>query len=205
MAKLDFVEFGSGSPLLVLHGGKLDQRHMVDAVEPSFAGLDGWRRVYLDLPGCGLSSGFDHVKSQDDVANCVLEFARSIATRDGIAVFGESRGSYIAQGLAYSDPELILGVCLIVPGGFPTDPSPPKPEARSIIARPDLLEDQPPSVASRAERLVIQNAEIIEKIRQTKVPAAALHDADFEARVTDQFLFSFHDEMLASLLNVTES
>lgn len=198
MAKLNFVEFGSGSPILVLHGGKLDHRHMVDAVEPSFAGLDGWRRVYMDLPGCGLSSGFEDVRSQDDVASCVLDFARSIAESDRIAVIGESRGSYIAQGLAYSDPELVAGLCLIVPGGFPTDPPPPTPDVRPIIARPDLLEGQPSSVTGRAERLVIQNAEIIEKIRQTKVPAAALHDADLEARVTDKFLFTYHDKMLAS-------
>lgn len=45
---------------------------------------------------------------------------------------------------------------------------------------------------------MIQNAETIEKIRQTKVPATALHDADLEARVTDEFLFSYHDKMLAS-------
>lgn len=198
MTELRFTEFGSGSPLLVLHGGKLDHRHMLDAVEPSFAGLDGWRRVYLDLPGCGQSIGFQDVQSQDDVARCVLDFARSISGSNGIAVIGESRGSYIAQGLAHSDPELIAGLCLIVPGGFPTDPPPPKPEARPIIARPELLTGQPSSVTGRAERLVIQTSEIIEKIRQTKVPAAALHDADLEARVTDNFLFSYHDEMLAT-------
>ncbi|MFY2823365.1 alpha/beta fold hydrolase [Ruegeria sp. MALMAid1280] len=198
MSKLSFAEFGSGFPLLILHGGRLDHRHMVDAVEPCFAGLNGWRRVYLDLPGCGQSTGFEGVQSQDDIASCVLDFARSISGSDGIAVIGESRGSYIAQGLAYSDPELIAGLCLIVPGGFPTDPPPPKPEARPIIARPDLLKGQPSSVTGRAERLVIQTPEIIEKIRQTKVPAAALHDADLEARVTNKFLFSYHDEMLAS-------
>lgn len=198
MTNLHFVEFGSGSPVLVLHGGKLDHRHMVDAVEPNFEGLNGWRRIYLDLPGCGHSIGFGDVRSQDDVASCVLDFARSISDSDGIAVIGESRGSYIAQGLAHTDPELIAGLCLIVPGGFPTDPPPPKPAARPIVARPDLLKYQPSSVTSRAERLVIQSPEIIEKIRQTKVPAAALHDVDLEARVTDKFLFSYHDEILTS-------
>ena len=34
MTELRFTEFGSGYPLLVLHGGKLDHRHMVDAIEP---------------------------------------------------------------------------------------------------------------------------------------------------------------------------
>lgn len=198
MDRLNFVEFGTGFPLLVLHGGKLDHRHMVDAIEPSFAGLNGWRRVYLDLPGCGKSSSSEDVRSQDDVVASVLRFARSITDGHGIAVIGESRGSYIAQGLAYCAPELIAGLCLVVPGGFPTDPPPPKPEAKPIIARPDLLKDQPISLTARAERLVIQTPEIIEKIIQTKVPAAALHDIEQEARVTDSFLFSYHEEMLDS-------
>lgn len=198
MPKLNFVEQGSGFPVLVLHGGKLDHRHMVDAIEPCFSGLDGWRRVYVDLPGCGQSSGFQEVRSQNDVASCVLDFARSISDGNGVAVIGESRGSYIAQGLAYSQPELIAGLCLIVPGGFPTDPPPPKPAARPMIAEPHLLEGQPSAVTGRAERLVIQNAEIVEKIRRTKVPAAEMHDSDLEARVADHFLFTFHDDMLAS-------
>lgn len=198
MGKLHSFEVGSGAPLLILHGGKLDHRHMVDAVEPVVTNLKGWRRVYLDLPGCGASKGFQDIQSQHDVLNTVLSFARSLADGERIAVIGESRGSYIAQGLAHSAPDLIAGLCLIVPGGFPTDPPPPKPAVQPIIARQNLLEGLPSSVADRAERLVVQSAGIIEKIRKTKVPAAALHDADLEARVAKNFLFSFHEEMLAS-------
>lgn len=197
MRKLNYVEFGSGPTLLILHGGKLDHRHMLDAVEPVFNDLDGWRRVYLDLPGCGASTDFHDIQSQDDVADCVLSFAQSIADGDSLAVIGESRGSYIAQGLAYSSPKLIAGLCLVVPGGFPTDPPPPKPAAQPIITTPALLEGLPSVVKDRAERLVVQNAQIIEKIIKTKVPAAELHDAKLEARVAKNFLFSFHNEMLA--------
>ncbi|MCB1360616.1 MAG: alpha/beta hydrolase [Rhodobacteraceae bacterium] len=198
MGKLNFVEFGAGSPLIILHGGKLDHRHMVDAIEPVFNGLEGWHRIYLDLPGCGASAGFQDVQSQDDVASRVLEFSQTVAERGRVAVIGESRGSYVAQGLAHLSPDLISGLCLIVPGGFPTDPPPPKPGVQTMVARPDLLENLPPAVLGRAEYLVVQNAEIIEKIRDTKVPAAELHDAELEARVAMSFLFSFHDELLSS-------
>jgi len=198
MAKLNFVESGSGSPLIVLHGGKLDHRHMVNAIEPVFNGLEEWRRIYVDLPGCGGSTGFQDVQSQDDVVKRVLEFSQTVAEGDRFAVIGESRGSYIAQGLAHLEPDLIAGLCLIVPGGFPTDPPPPKPAVQTIIARPELLEGLPAAVTGRAEYLVVQNAEIIEKIRDTKVPAAELHDAELETRVARSFLFSFHDELLKS-------
>ena len=170
---------------------------MVDAIEPTFIGLEGWRRIYLDLPGCGASTGFHSVRSQDDVVKLVLEFSQSLEGEQ-VAVIGESRGSYIAQGLAHLEPDLIAGLCLIVPGGFPTDPPPPKPGVQTMVARPDLLENLPPAISGRAEYLVVQNAEIIEKIRGTKVPAAKLHDAELEARVAMSFLFSFHDELLTS-------
>ena len=45
---------GSGRPLLVLHGGGLDHRHMVDAIEPVFEENSGWERFYIDLPGHGV-------------------------------------------------------------------------------------------------------------------------------------------------------
>ena len=198
MGKLNFVEFGAGSPLIILHGGKLDHRHMVDAIEPVFAGLEGWHRIYLDLPGCGASIGFQDVQTQDDVVSRVLDFTQTVAERGRVAVIGESRGSYIAQGLAHLSPDLIAGLCLIVPGGFPTDPPPPKPAVQSIIARPELLAGLPSAISGRAEYLVVQNADIIEKIRNTKIPAAAVHDAELAARVARNFLFSFHDRMLAS-------
>lgn len=103
---------------------------------------------------------------------CVLEFSQTVAERKRVAVIGESRGSYIAQGLAHSAPDLIAGLCLIVPGEFPTDPSPPKPAVQTIVARPDLLEGLPPPLSGRAEYLVVQSAEIIDKIRETKISAA---------------------------------
>lgn len=198
MSKLHSVEFGAGAPLIILHGGKLDHRHMVDAIEPVFSGLAGWRRIYLDLPGCGASTGFQDVQTQDDVANRVLEFLQTVAQRGRVAVIGESRGSYVAQGLAHLDPDLVAGLCLIVPGGFSTDPPRSNPAVQTIISRPDLLEGLAPSVAGRAGYLAVQNAEIIERIRDTKVPAAALHDAELEARVARRFLFSFHDALLTS-------
>lgn len=199
MAQINCVAFGDGRPVLILHGGKLDHRHMVDAVEPCFDGLDGWRRIYADLPGCGGSVGFDDVGSQEDVVAHVLDFATEQAAGQPLAIIGESRGSYIAQGLAYRDPGLTAGLCLIVPGGFPTDPPPPVPDPMILLPRPDLVDGLPEDVAGRAGRLVVQSEELISKISATKVPAAAIHDQAVEARVQAQFLFGFHDAMLASI------
>jgi len=198
MGRINFVERGSGRRVLILHGGKLDHRHMVDAVEPVFAGRDDWRRTYIDLPGCGESAGHSTVSSQDDI---LAEVARFMETNDGgekWTILGESRGSYIAQGLAYTLPEKIDGLGLIVPGGFPGDDQPLLPAKRALVAAPEMIAGLEPSVRARADFLVVQTSDIVAKIRDLKVPAADLHDPALEARVQEQFLFSFHEKMLTS-------
>lgn len=50
-----YREFGTGRPLLLLHGLPLDHRHMARDFEPLFASRAGWRRIYPDLPGMGLT------------------------------------------------------------------------------------------------------------------------------------------------------
>lgn len=198
MNRLNARTIGEGRPLVVLHGGLLDHRHMVDTLEPAFAQRSGWRRIYVDLPGCGGSTGFAHVNSQDDVLAELATFMRHETSGAPCAVLGESRGSYLAQGLAYRHPESVAGLCLIVPGGFPTTPPPEKPEHQTLVADPALLENLTPELRRRAEGLVVQSRTIIEKIRTLKLPAVKLHDPALEARIQQNFLFSFHDDLLRS-------
>lgn len=192
--RLNHVEIGSGKPVLVLHGGKLDHRHILDALEPVFDGVPGWKRIYADLPGCGGSTGFAHVRSQDDVLQEVATFANAAAAGVPLAVIGESRGSYIAQGLGHAHPHLVSGLALIVPGGTSAAQG-TLPEPVALVPDAALIAGLEPALRDRAERLVVQTAGIVGKIRQTKLPAGALHDPALEARVQERFLFSFHDAM----------
>lgn len=192
---LNFREIGSGAPMILLHGARLDHRHMLDAVEPAFHGNDRWRRIYVDLPGCGQSSGFDHVASQDDVLAEILRVMDATCAGERCAVLGESRGAYLAEGLAFAHPARVSGVTLIVPGGN-------SEQSRAEMPTPITLHDDgtdlgalEPALQGRAARLVVRTAAIIDKIRQLKLPAASLHDAALEARVCERFEFTFHAEM----------
>ena len=73
-----YEERGTGTPVIVLHGAGLDHRHMLDAVEPVFEGLEGWRRLYLDLPGHGHSRADDDVSTQDEVLDLIHEAVESL-------------------------------------------------------------------------------------------------------------------------------
>ena len=47
-----FVEHGTGTPLVALHGSGVDHREIEAAVEAVVPGR-GLRRIYPDLPGMG--------------------------------------------------------------------------------------------------------------------------------------------------------
>ena len=195
--QLHHVAVGTGRPLVVLHGGKLDHRHMADALEPVLSACPGWRRLYLDLPGCGKSQGFDAIQCQDDVLAAVAGFIEEACQGEPCAVIGESRGAYLAQGLGHAHAGLLAGLALIVPGGLTAAAKAKLPAHRTMVADPELLAGLNPALRQRAEWLVVQRPEIVEKIERTKLPAAALLDAALEARLQDRFLFSFHEAMQA--------
>ncbi|WP_420397167.1 alpha/beta fold hydrolase [Nioella sp.] len=105
---LHCITKGSGRNLLVLHGATLDHRHMVETVEPLFKAREGWRRIYVDLPGHG-QSPTEGVVTQEDLLSRVAAFMVATFPDEPFAIIGESRGSYIAQGLAYLRPDLVEG------------------------------------------------------------------------------------------------
>ena len=48
-----YAEYGSGTPVLALHGAGVDHREIAGALEPVFTRIPGFRRLYPDLPGMG--------------------------------------------------------------------------------------------------------------------------------------------------------
>ena len=180
---LHSVEIGEGHPLLILHGGGLDHRHMRDALEPAFDDRPHFRRVYADLPGHGLSDG-QGINSQDDVLSRLISFSEH--TFDGpFAVIGESRGSLLARGLVAERPDLLSGVCLIAPGG--DAPSSVKPAHETLVGAPDVRATLPLDAQQRFDRLVVQTRDIAQKIIDTKLPAAALADKAAAERIARNF------------------
>ena len=87
------LSIGEGYPILVLHGSRLDHRHMMESLEPTFQNLQGWRRLYVDLPGHGRSPARESIQTQDDLLAAVVDFAQQVLPDQNFAIIGESRGS----------------------------------------------------------------------------------------------------------------
>ena len=182
---LHSVTRGTGRPILVLHGAKLDHRHMLDAIEPAFSGVSGWKRVYIDLPGHGQSPAPPDLKDMKGVVQAVTEFAKATFPGQPLALIGESRGSHVAEGIAMLRPDLVAGLCLIVPGG--NRPESIRPDHETLVPAPGIRDSLPEAAKPRFDRLVVQSPDIAEKIVATKLPAAARHDPDLEARIQKAF------------------
>ena len=153
------VEHGCGRSVVILHGGGLDHRHMVDALEPVFASAQGWRRLYVDLPGHGRSPADDGISSQDDVLASLITHCDALLPGEQFAVIGESRGSYLAQGLAFRCPDRLLGMMLVCAGGMSPDSRSHLPEHRTLVPLGTPTDDFPEAVRARVARLVVQTPE----------------------------------------------
>ncbi len=185
-------ELGFGTPVLIMHGGGLDHRHMLDAFEPVFDRAPGWRRVYIDLPGHGKSETDASVLSQDDVLNLISGFVNAVFEGERCALVGESRGSYHAMGLAHIRPDDFLGMMLIVAGGMSAGASARLPAHQTMVSAAEKATKNASTEAmARFQRLVVQRPDILEKIERTKVPAAQLTDQGLAERVRENFTFNF--------------
>jgi pimeloyl-ACP methyl ester carboxylesterase len=102
---IDYETRGDGRPVVLVHGLTLDRRLLIEACEPVFAAIPGWRRLYLDLPGHGASRGDPTYASADDLVQTLVDLVREVAGPDA-ALVGHSYGGYLAQGVLRDVPTL---------------------------------------------------------------------------------------------------
>ncbi len=175
-----YEEYGSGIPLLMLHGGGIDHRLMVSDMEPTFQKRSGWRRIYPDLPGHGKTPGADWITNQDDVLEVVTDFIKTVAPNQHFVVAGYSYGGYLARGLVYKYGTELNGVLLVEPV-VETDP-----DKKQLPLHQVLVEDEQFQAALRTDEKnhlgnyhVIQSVEALERSRTYVQPALALADFTF--------------------------
>lgn len=188
---LNHVIHGTGRPVVLLHGVTLDHRHMVETWEPIFRDVPGWQRIYVDMPGHGHSGGGDAVTSNSDLLEAVMAFVVRVCGDTRVAVIGESRGSYIAQGMAHLRPDLVSGLGLIVPGGWPGSAPERFPVQQTLRPAPELRGEVPEERLARFDWLVVQNADVLDKTKRTKWAATGLADMAMVARTIENFHFPF--------------
>jgi pimeloyl-ACP methyl ester carboxylesterase len=113
--KVHYEIRGEGQPILILHGWPADHFQMMMAFEPVFEDLEGWKRVYLDLPGMGKTAGAERIKTHDDMLEVVLDFIDTVIMNEHFHLVGLLYGAYLARGIIHKRDASIDGLMMYVP------------------------------------------------------------------------------------------
>jgi pimeloyl-ACP methyl ester carboxylesterase len=193
-----YEEVGEGRPLLMLHGSHTDHRQMVYEMEPIFEQRPGtrWRRIYLDLPGRGLTPGAGWIMNTDDVLDVTLEFLDALAPGERFAVVGVSAGGYLARGVVHRRGAQMEGLMLSVPT-MERDPAKrnlPKPQV--LAPDPDFVAALGPDEQGVVQFSTAQSPAVLTAFRSVIKPAIAVADHAFISRVAAAGGFSFEVDVL---------
>jgi len=190
---------GEGRPIIMLHGWSVDHRHMVSDMEPLFRQRDGWKRIYLDLPGHGRTPGKDWITNQDKILDVVLDFIDSVIPGQRFVVAGTSAGAYLARGVFHHRSASIDGLLLTVPLIVADDAKRHVPSRVTLVADPALEAESEPAEAELFQLPVVQSRKVFDYIRANWLPAIETGDQTFQARIREHpenYAFSFDVDAL---------
>lgn len=111
---INYTIKGSGINMLMIHGFAVDHTLMVGCME-DVPEIEHFRRIYIDLPGMGLSKASDDINSSDDVLDLLVEFIDRVLDGEQFIVIGESYGGYLSRGVYYRLPKQVIGIGMICP------------------------------------------------------------------------------------------
>jgi pimeloyl-ACP methyl ester carboxylesterase len=167
---LSYAEHGRGEPLVALHGAGVDHRDVESAVEALVP--EGYRRIYLDLPGMGCSTA-GGLTSNDDVVTVLAAFVEQLGAGP-VRLLGHSYGAYLARGLAVRRPDLLRGLALLCPVG---DGSDAVPEPVVVRQDPDAYDElEPGQRAGFDEYFVVRTRRTARRYRDAVLPGTRLAD-----------------------------
>ncbi len=187
-----YESFGSGTPVVMIHGFSPDHRLMKGCMEPLFTRLSGWQRIYFDLPGMGRTPGSPEINSTDDMLEVVLEFIEAVIPGQRFLVTGESYGGYLARGVVARKFDLVDGMVLICPVIVAEHSQRDVPPPVSILKNPELLASLAPGDAEAFGPLsVVQDRYNWERFRDEVLCGLRLADEAFLQKIEQRYAFSF--------------
>ena len=106
---------GSGFPIIIMHSMGTDHRSMKAWIEPIFNNIQGFQRIYIDLPAHGRSTIDENLNSSDDMLLNILDFIDKTIPNQGFSLLGFSFGGYLAQGILHHKRQKVKSICLLAP------------------------------------------------------------------------------------------
>ncbi len=182
---LHFDDIGSGTSVLILHGAYSTRHETRGALEPFFADHDGYRRLYVDLPGMGDSPGDDTIQTSNDAVAVVDELMEAKFGSQPLLVIGHSYGAHIARGIAARRPQQVRGIALICPW----TPTAMEAEPHQVVASEGDVSGVIDSALADEFKgyFVVHTPETARRFNDVVAPAIGRFDADTVQRMMEHW------------------
>ncbi|MEV6336632.1 alpha/beta hydrolase [Nocardia vinacea] len=183
-----YVEYGDGTPILMMHGSGVDHREMVGTMEPIFGDIPDYRRIYLDLPGMGRTPAPETINSSDDVVELVLGLVDMVIGDRDLLVIGHSAGGYFARAVANRRRDQVIGLAV----SCPLIENPRDITAHQVVhAAGDLGDVLSPDDRTEFEGyFVVHTPAMQERFQHYVAPAIPLADQGAMARIGERWRLS---------------
>ncbi|KGN33790.1 2-hydroxy-6-oxo-6-phenylhexa-2,4-dienoate hydrolase [Knoellia sinensis KCTC 19936] len=187
---LHVVERGpaQGIPVVAIHGWTPDHRIMTGFLEPLFAQVSGYRRIYPDLPAMGRSPVGDAASSADvvDRVEAMLDERLGDAT---FLLVGESYGGYVAREIVRRRPGQVRGLALVCPVGPVVERASRSRAPGVVLERDEVFLDTLDAQSRREfeDNAVIQTPETYAAFAADVAPGLALADEQGMARIAERW------------------
>lgn len=174
---------------VLLHGFTVDHRVLAGPLEPVFATRPSWRRLYLDLPGHGLTAA-PEVRSTDDVFR-ILRAAIEALVPGRYAVVGQSYGGHLARGLVAAHADRIDGLAIVVPVIEPRHADRDVPPRRVLVRDPALEARVGAAELDAEDLLVMQTEAVWDAVQDWVTPGLELADPSVTASIAGDYAGTF--------------
>ncbi len=113
LSTFGYEKISEGIPVLIIPELGFTKSSMKTFLEPIFSKIKGFRRFYVDLPGCG-ETARGEIANGDDTLELLACFARIIIDEPFI-VIAHGYGAYLAECLMKIMPDAIYSTIMIAP------------------------------------------------------------------------------------------
>ncbi|GLC89624.1 alpha/beta fold hydrolase [Lysinibacillus piscis] len=192
-ATIYYEDVGVGKPIIMLHGFSLDHRLMSGCMEPIFQKREGWRRIYIDLPGMGQSRDYEQIHNSDEMLEAIISFIEALIPNQSYIIVGESYGGYLAQGVIRSQKEKLLGAAFICPMILPNKEDRTVPQQTIVYSGNEFLAQlTKEEVDSFSANQVVLDKYNWERYKNEVLAGAQLADDEFLTKIQNNYGFSFN-------------
>lgn len=184
-----YVEYGTGIPVVALHGWMVDHHYMTAVLEPVFAdrsGGTGYRRIYVDSPGMGRTPAPEQIASTEDMLEVIVAFIDGVLRDEPFLLAGHSHGGYLARAVANRRPRQVTGLALLNPMAHKGESQTPP---HVVLHRSGDLDGilEPALETEYGGYLVIQTPETLKLFAEREGPGVASADSAALERIYKDF------------------